>query len=88
MPGVTGGLDDAGVAAALRDMLLVTLKLGGPPLLAMLAVGLRGVAGAGRDADQRADAWCSCPRLLVLGGMLALLGTFMTATLHGLHARA
>jgi len=33
-----GAMDDAGVAAALRDTLLVVLKLGGPPLLAMLAV--------------------------------------------------
>jgi len=81
VPGMTGGLDDAGVAAALRDMLLVTLKLGGPPLLAMLAVGL--VVSLVQAVTQVNEAsLVFLPKALVLGGMMALLGTYMTATLQ------
>ncbi len=76
-----GGLtDDAGVAAALRDALAVTLKLGGPPLLAMLAVGL--VVSLLQAVTQVTEATLVfLPKVLVLGGTLALLGPFMVATL-------
>jgi len=75
-----GMMDDAGVAAALRETLLVVLKLGGPPLLAMLAVGL--VVSLVQAVTQINEATLVfLPKALVLGGMLALLGPFMMATL-------
>lgn len=73
-------MDDAGVAAALRDTLLVVLKLGGPPLLAMLVVGL--VVSLVQAVTQVNEATLVfLPKVLVLGGALALLGPFMMATL-------
>lgn len=73
-------MDDAGVAAALRDTLLVVLKLGGPPLLALLAVGL--VVSLIQAVTQVNEATLVfLPKALVLGGALALLGPFMMATL-------
>jgi flagellar biosynthetic protein FliQ len=75
-----GAMDDAGVAAALRDTLLVVLKLGGPPLLALLAVGL--VVSLIQAVTQVNEATLVfLPKALVLGGALALLGPFMMATL-------
>ncbi len=73
-------MDDAGVAAALRDTLLVVLKLGGPPLLAMLAVGL--VVSLIQAVTQVNEATLVfLPKVLVLGGALMLLGPFMVATM-------
>jgi flagellar biosynthetic protein FliQ len=73
-------MDDAGVAAALRETLLIVLKLGGPPLLAMLAVGL--IVSLVQAVTQINEATLVfLPKALVLGGMLALLGPFMMATL-------
>ena len=58
----------------------VVLKLGGPPLLAALAVGL--VVSLFQAVTQVNEATLVfLPKLLVLGGMLALLGPFMMATL-------
>ena len=76
-----GGMDDAGTAAALRDALLVAMKLGGPPLLAMLAVGL--VISLVQAVTQVNEATLVfLPKVLVLGGMLVLTGPFMVATLQ------
>ncbi len=73
-------MDDAGVAGALRETLLVVLKLGGPPLLAMLAVGL--VVSLIQAVTQVNEATLVfLPKVLVLAGTLALLGPFMMATL-------
>ncbi len=73
-------MDDAGVAAALRETLLVVLKLGGPPLLAMLAVGL--IVSLVQAVTQiNETTLVFLPKALVLGGMMALLGPFMMATL-------
>lgn len=75
-----GGMDDAGVAAALRDTLLVVMKLGGPPLLALLAVGL--VVSLVQAVTQINEATLVfLPKVLVLCGTLALLGPFMMATM-------
>jgi flagellar biosynthetic protein FliQ len=71
---------DAEVAAALRETLWVVLKLGGPPLVAALVVGL--VVSLFQAVTQVNEATLVfLPKLLVLGGMLALLGPFMMATL-------
>ncbi len=75
-----GVMDDAGVAAALRDTLLVVMKLAGPPLLAMLAVGL--VVSLVQAVTQiNESTLVFLPKVLVLCGMLALLGPFMMATM-------
>jgi flagellar biosynthesis protein FliQ len=73
-------MDDAGVAAALRETLLVVMKLGGPPLLAMLAVGL--VVSLVQAVTQINETTLAfLPKVLVLGGLLALLGPFMMTTM-------
>ncbi len=73
-------MGDAEVAAALRETLWVVLKLGGPPLVAALAVGL--VVSLFQAVTQVNEATLVfLPKVLVLGGTLALLGPFMMATL-------
>ena len=58
----------------------MVLKLGGPPLLAMLAAGL--VVSLVQAVTQVNEATLVfLPKVLVLGGTLALLGPFMMATL-------
>ena len=48
-------MTEADVAAELRDAMWLLLKLGGPLLLAALAVGLF-ISGPGGNANQRTDA--------------------------------
>ena len=68
------------VASALRETLLVMLKLGGPPLLVVLVVGL--VISLLQAVTQIQEATLAfVPKLLVVGGLLALLGPFMVGTL-------
>ena len=73
-------MGDAEVATALRETLWVVLKLGGPPLVAALAVGI--VVSLFQAVTQVNEATLVfLPKVLVIGGMLALLGPFMAATL-------
>ena len=73
-------MSDIEVAGALRETLWVVLKLGGPLLLAALAVGL--VVSLVQAVTQINEATLVfLPKLLVLGGAMALLGPFMSATL-------
>lgn len=73
-------MSDVLVAEALRDTLLVVLKLGGPLLLAALAVGL--VISLVQAVTQINEATLVfLPKLLVLGVTMALMGPFMAATL-------
>ena len=75
-------MGDAEVAAALRETLWVVLKLGGPLLLAALAVGL--VVSLVQAVTQINEATLVfLPKLLVLGAALAMLGPFMIETLNG-----
>lgn len=68
------------VASALRETLLVMLKLGGPPLLVVLVVGLAvSLLQAVTQVQEATLAFV--PKLLVVGGLLALLGPFMVGTL-------
>ena len=74
-------MGDAEVAAALRETLWVVLKLGGPLLLAALAVGL--VVSLIQAVTQINEATLVfLPKMLVLGGAMALLGPFMAETLN------
>ena len=74
-------MGDAEVAAALRETLWVVLKLGGPLLLAALAVGLA-VSLIQAVTQINEATLVFLPKVLVLGGALALLGPFMMETLN------
>jgi len=73
-------MENAEVASALRETLWIVLKLGGPLLVAALVVGL--VVSLIQAVTQINEATLVfLPKLLVLGGALALLGPFMMSTL-------
>lgn len=73
-------MDEVEVAASLRETLWIVLKLGGPLLIAALAVGL--VVSLIQAVTQINEATLVfLPKVLVLGGMLALLGPFMASSL-------
>ncbi|MEJ0016544.1 MAG: flagellar biosynthesis protein FliQ [Acetobacteraceae bacterium] len=75
-------MSDTDVALLLRDGMLVMLKLGGPPLLVALAVGL--VIALLQAVTQINEATLSfVPKVLALCAALVLLGPFMLATLTG-----
>ena len=68
------------VGATLRETMLVVLKLGGPVLLAALAVGI--VMSLVQAVTQINEATLTFgPKALVSVGMLALVGPFMRATI-------
>ena len=68
------------IGAVLRDAMLVTMKLGGPPLLIGLVVGL--VISVVQAVTQINDQALSfLPRVVALALTLLLLGPFMLATL-------
>ena len=68
------------VGATLRETMLVVLKLGGPVLLAALAVGI--VMSLVQAVTQINEATLTfVPKALVIVGMLALVGPFMLATI-------
>lgn len=73
-------MPEAEVAAALRETVLVMLKLGGPPLVAVLVVGFAvSLLQAVTQVQEATLAFV--PKLLVVGGVLALLGPFMAGSL-------
>lgn len=75
-------MSEAEAAAALRECLWLMLKLGGPLLLAALAIGL--VVSLLQAVTQINEPTLAfLPKALVLGGALALLGPFMTEQLTG-----
>jgi flagellar biosynthetic protein FliQ len=68
------------VATVLREMLLVALKLGGPPLMAALVVGL--VISLVQAVTQiNETTLVFVPKVITIAGVLLLLGTFMFSTL-------
>ena len=70
----------ADTGAILAGAMMVTIKLGGPPLLAALIVGV--VVALFQAVTQINEATLSfIPKLLVLGVTMMLLGSFMFATL-------
>ena len=69
-------MTDAESAAALRDALWLMLKIGGPLLLAALAVGL--IVSLLQTITQiNEPTLVFLPKVLILGGAMALLGPFM-----------
>ncbi len=73
-------MNDTDLAALLRDAMLVMLKLGGPPLMVALVVGL--VISLVQAITQIHEVTISfVPKVLAIGMTLLLLGPFMLATL-------
>jgi flagellar biosynthetic protein FliQ len=71
---------EAEVGSALRDAMLVVLKLGGPPLICALLIGLAmSFIQAITQINEATLAFV--PKVLVIGGVLALTGPFMLSTL-------
>jgi flagellar biosynthetic protein FliQ len=75
-------MNEADVAAVLRDALLVTLKLAGPPLAAGLVVGaLVSLLQAVTQIQEATLAFV--PKAVALGVTLAFAAPFMFAVLSG-----
>jgi len=73
-------MNDTDSALLLRDGMLVMLKLGGPPLLVALAVGL--VIALVQAVTQINEATLAfLPKALALCAALVMLGPFMLSTL-------
>ena len=73
-------MNDTDTALLLRDGMLVMLKVGGPPLLVALAVGLL-VALLQAVTQINAAPLAFVPKVLALCAALMLLGPFMLSTL-------
>jgi len=75
-------MTDIDLANLLRDAMLVMLKLGGPPLLVALLVGL--VISLLQAITQIHEVTLAfVPKVLAIGLTLLLMGPFMLATLSG-----
>lgn len=73
-------MQESDVAGALRDTFTVILRLGAPPLLAVLAVGLLvSIVQAVTQINEQTLAFV--PKLLALAAMLALSGHFLVSSL-------
>lgn len=73
-------MQESDVALAMHDAVMVVLKLGAPPLLTALVVGL--ITSLVQAVTQINEATLAfVPKVLAIGTVLALLGPFMTATL-------
>ena len=71
---------ESDVAAILRDALLLTMKLGAPPLLAALVVGLLiSLLQAVTQINEATLAFV--PKVLAIGATLVIFGGFMFAAL-------
>ena len=75
-------MSEAEAAGALRDALWLLVKLGGPLLVAALVIGLA-VSMVQAVTQINEPTLVFLPKLLVLGGAIALLGPFMTDQLSG-----
>jgi flagellar biosynthesis protein FliQ len=75
-------MNDADTALLLRDGLIVMLKLGGPPLMVALVVGLL-IALIQAITQINEATLAFVPKVLALGAALVLLGPFMLSTLSG-----
>ena len=73
-------MGEADLGLTLRETMIIVLKLGGPALLAALLVGI--VMSLVQAVTQINDATLTfVPKVLVIGGVLALAGPFMLASL-------
>jgi len=73
-------MSDTDVAAMIRECMIVTLKLGGPPLVVGLVVGL--LVSLIQAVTQINEATLAfLPKVFAIGLAMVLLGPFMTTTL-------
>jgi flagellar biosynthetic protein FliQ len=73
-------MNDTDLAGLLRDAMLVMLKLGGPPMMVALVVGL--VISLVQAITQIHEVTISfVPKVLAIGMTLLLMGPFTLATL-------
>jgi flagellar biosynthesis protein FliQ len=73
-------MNDTDLAGLLRDAMLVMLKLGGPPMMVALVVGL--VISLVQAITQIHEVTISfVPKVLAIGMTLLLMGPFMLSTL-------
>ena len=73
-------MTDADTGAVLAEAMLVIVKLGGPPLMAALVVGV--IVALFQAVTQINEATLAfIPKLLAIGVTMMLLGSFMFATL-------
>jgi flagellar biosynthetic protein FliQ len=74
-------VQDGDVGLVLREAMLVVLKLGGPPLLVMLTVGLvMSLVQAVTQINEQSLAFV--PKIAAICGVLLVMGPFMLATLR------
>ena len=75
-------MGEAEVGAALRDTMMVVVKLGGPVLIAALVVGVAmSLVQAITQVNEATLAFV--PKMLVVVATLMLTGPFMLSTLTG-----
>jgi flagellar biosynthetic protein FliQ len=73
-------MDGLDVAALIRDTMVVTMKLGGPPLVVGLVVGL--VISFFQAVTQINEATLAfLPKIVAIGVAMLLLGPFLAATM-------
>lgn len=73
-------MQDGDIGALIRDAFMVILKLGGPPLLAGMVVGiLVSLIQAVTQINEQTLAFV--PKVAAVAATLVLLGGFMAATL-------
>lgn len=73
-------MQDADIAAMLRDTMLIVLKLGGPVLTVALVTGLVvSLIQAATQINEQTLAFV--PKVLAIGATLLVSGSFMLATL-------
>lgn len=73
-------MQEADIATVLRECMMVVLKVGGPPMLAALVIGLvMSLLQAVTQINEQTLAFL--PKVIGIGVTLAVLGSFMTATL-------
>jgi flagellar biosynthetic protein FliQ len=73
-------MNEGDVGEVLRETMLVVVKLGGPALIAALAIGLvMSIIQAVTSINEPTVAFV--PKVLTIGAVLALAGPFMLSTL-------
>ncbi len=73
-------MSDTDIAALIRETMIVTMKLGGPPLMVALGVGL--IVSFIQAVTQINEATLAfLPKMVAICIAMVLLGPFMTATL-------
>ena len=73
-------MSDTDIAALIRECMIVTIKLGGPPLMVALVVGLA-VSFLQAVTQINEATLAFLPKMIAIGLAMLLLGPFMTATL-------